>query len=71
MSTLKTPTNKLEIEEQADICPICGGIVVSFWVPGKGCLPNPNYYLLADYIVHSECFDEIVEATWNTKPKPM
>ena len=50
-----------KVEEQADLCPICGRAVISRWIPGKGCLSSEDYYLIGDYIVHSACFDRAAE----------
>ncbi len=49
------------IEEQADLCPICGDLVISYWIPNQGCLRDPNYVLVAAWIVHTACFDRMVE----------
>lgn len=54
------------IEEEHTLCPECGQVVVSRWAnPGwrqrGGCLPSPDYVLVADWIYHSTCWDALVE----------
>lgn len=49
------------VEDQADICPLCGGLVVSFWIPGGGCISHPDYVLIADWVIHSACYDKSVQ----------
>jgi len=51
-----------KVEEQADLCPLCGKVVISRWVPGKGCLKSTDYDLIGDFIVHTACFDKSAEA---------
>jgi hypothetical protein len=51
------------IETETTTCPFCGKPVVSYWVSGGGgCLSRPEEYLLiADWILHSKCWDTQVE----------
>lgn len=47
------------LEEEVTICPYCGTSVTSWWVPQRGCLPSPDYELVADWVFHSACWDEM------------
>jgi len=50
-----------QVEEQLDICPICKGLVVSLWVPGQGALLHKDYVLIADWVVHTSCWEKSLE----------
>lgn len=41
-------------------CPYCGEDVISYWSE-RGCISNPEYVLIADWIFHSICWDKQVE----------
>ena len=47
-------------EAQESPCPYCGEPVISHWTP-RGCLPNPDYVLIADWLFHTPCWEKQVE----------
>jgi hypothetical protein len=50
-----------QYEEELTDCPFCGAPVRSLWVPQGGCLPSPDYVLVADWIIHTDCWDKRIE----------
>jgi hypothetical protein len=50
----------MTVETETSKCPYCGEPVTSYWTP-EGCLSNPEYTLVADFIFHTKCWDEQVE----------
>lgn len=53
------------IEPVTSRCPWCGAMVVTNWlydeVGNRGCLSSPDYVLVADWVLHSGCYDEMAE----------
>jgi hypothetical protein len=50
------------IETEVTNCPYCNKSVISLWVSGGGgCLSRPEYVLIADWIYHTVCWNELVE----------
>jgi hypothetical protein len=50
-----------EIEAAAEICPLCGGLIMVLWAKEGGVISHPAYVLVADWIIHGTCWDALVE----------
>jgi len=44
-----------------DKCPGCGEEIELAHVDNGGIISNPDYTLVADWVFHSKCWDELVE----------
>jgi hypothetical protein len=56
----------VETEISAEVCPQCGGIIKVLWaVSGAngvgGVISDPAYVLVADWVMHTVCWDALVE----------
>jgi hypothetical protein len=48
-----------EAETFHSACPYCKKAVATRWT-SRGCLPSPDYVLVADGVFHSDCWDRQV-----------
>jgi hypothetical protein len=51
----------VETEISAEICPQCGGVIKVLWATGGGVISDPAYVLVADWVMHTACWDALVE----------
>ena len=55
-----------ETEPVVSTCCRCGKPVTSHWMKdGTGCVSKPEYVLVADWVMHADCYDEMVEGGLN------
>lgn len=55
-----------ETEELRTICPYCGKDVVFLW--RNGVVPSPDYALVADWVYHRACWDQLVAERLGLRP---
>ena len=53
--------DQVSIETETSTCPYCGKDVLSYWAPREGCVPRPEYTLVANWIYHTKCWDKQVK----------
>lgn len=50
-----------DLEAITTTCPGCNKEVISLWKSdATGCIPSSAYVLIADWVFHSKCWDDMV-----------
>lgn len=55
------------METLTDKCPYCDKEVTYYW--NRGIISSPNYVLVADWVMHSDCYDKEVNEYFEKNPR--